>query len=553
MAKEPHVPKEAAGGVKKPAAKSPNAPKTATPSVEAPAKTVQVQPPPDNNATQALMQETMALDMAQTPVDSEPDSTPPPAPAAPEKTASMLGDFKLLKKLGQGGMGAVYKAHQISLDRVVAVKVLAKELTKKKEFVTRFQREAKAMAKLDHPNVLRCFSVDKDPVKGLHFIAMEFVEGGSVEGWLKKLGRFEIGDALHIVLKTAHALQHAHENSLIHRDIKPDNLLLTKNGVVKVADLGLAKDTDEDVSLTKSGAGAGTPIYMAPEQAYNVKHVDCRVDIYALGVMLYVFLTGQPPFQGNTPIELIMAKEKGKFDPMRKHNDEVPSKLDLIVDKMLSKKPELRYASCTEVIDQLEPLGLANEQLRFLGLELAVKRETKSATTHSPQTPAKGTMKPTGGATKMPAPSVGKTGVDEAETVVKDVWHWNMVTKEGKVSTKKVTTDQMKSLIKTGHIDNEAQLSKTAKSGFRAAATFMEFHGLFKSKETTGKANVKGQKYRDMYKDIEAADARRRRWGWLGKRFKSVGGTIVGLLWIALILGLAGGGGYFLYTQVIAP
>ena len=221
------------------------------------------------------------------------------------------------------------------------------------------------MIKLDHPNVIRAFDFDLDKEKNLHYLAIEFVEGGSIENWLKKLGRFSVGDALHIVLKAAAGLHHAHEKSLIHRDVKPDNLLLSKDGTVKVADLGLAKDTEEDTSLTKTGAGAGTPIYMAPEQARDVKHVDCRADIYALGVMLYVFLTGQPPFAGNTLVELISAKEKGKFDPMRKHNDEVPSKLDLIVDKMIAKDPKNRYASCQEVIDEIEPLGLATRTVKL--------------------------------------------------------------------------------------------------------------------------------------------------------------------------------------------
>src|SRR5205085_12318373 len=144
------------------------------------------------------------------------------------------------------------------------------------------------------------------------------------------------------------------------------NILLAKDGTVKIADLGLAKDTDEDQSLTKTGAGAGTPIYMAPEQARDVKHVDLRVDIYALGVMMYVFLTGRAPFEGATLVDITTAKEKGKFDRMRKHNVDVPAQLDLIVDKMLAKDPKHRYASCEEVLAQLEPLGLANEQLSFL-------------------------------------------------------------------------------------------------------------------------------------------------------------------------------------------
>jgi serine/threonine protein kinase len=555
--------------------------------------------PLSTGATQALMQETqlpdgssedaanplptdqtMALEMApekladSTPVDQTqaiPESheeDPVPEPEAPkpekpvkadaEKVATVLGDYKLLKKLGEGGMGAVYKAHHSALDRVVAIKVLAKQLIKKKEFVQRFEREARVMAKLDHPNVLRCIDVKKTDA-GIPYIVMEFVDGGSVEGWLKKLGRFSIGDALHIVLKTAQALQHAHDKSLIHRDIKPDNLLLTKSGIVKLADLGLAKDTDDDVSLTKSGAGAGTPIYMAPEQAYNVKHCDARVDIYALGVMLYVFLAGHPPFHGATAIELIMAKEKGKFDPVRKHNDEVPAKLDLIMDKMLAKDPKFRYASCQEVIDALEPLGLANDELSFLAPEKgrdkeatvpnaqrAFKPAPKPAPTKTPSPAAKVSAK-TGGVARAPA---AKTSVEQEEQIEKDVWYWNLVTKEGKSATKKVTSDQVRTLIKAGHIDPTGQLSKTAKSGFRAAATFPEFQGSFKSRETATKANVKGQKYRNQYQELEAEDARRRRWGWLSRSFKGFTGLVFGLLWIVLILGIVGIGGYFAWTYL---
>src|SRR5207248_6262426 len=138
--------------------------------------------------------------------------------------------------------------------------------------------------------------------------------------------------ALHIVLACAHALQHAHELKLVHRDIKPDNVLLTRKGVVKLADLGLAKAQDEDLSLTKTGTGAGTPLYMAPEQARDVKHVDHRSDIYSVGCMLYYFLTGKLPFTGETLVEVIDAKQKGKFTPARRLNADIPPRLDLIID-----------------------------------------------------------------------------------------------------------------------------------------------------------------------------------------------------------------------------
>lgn len=523
--------------------------------------------PPAGGSTKPIAQETVATlppeDSVEEPVMSAPKPSNP-APAGADKAATTLGDYKLLKKLGQGGMGAVYKAQHSRLERIVAIKVLAKELASKEAYVQRFQREAKVMLKADHPNILRCFDVNHD--KGFHFIVMEFVDGGSVEGWLKKLGKFSIGDAMHIILKTAEGLQHAHDKSLIHRDIKPDNILLTKDGIVKVADLGLAKDTDEDTSLTKTGAGAGTPIYMAPEQARDVKHVDARVDIYALGVMMYVFLTGRAPFEGNTLVELISAKEKGKFDPIRKHNDEVPSKIDLIVDKMLSKDPKFRYASCQEVIDELEPLGLANETLTFLDSgdktiapAAAGKNKTqgpavKAAKTQGPAKPGADTdppskpRKPTAkNVTKAPVNAAAQTQMaeDEEEETVQGVFYWKLVTQEGREVIKKVTVEQIRTLIKAGHLDAEANISKSEKSGYRPAGTFMEFHAHFKARETATKANIKAHKSKNKMQDIIDEDARRRKYGWISRMFKGFGGTIMGLLWIVLILGIVGGGGYF--------
>ncbi len=461
------------------------------------------------------------------------------------KAASVLGEYKLLKKIGQGGMGSVYKGQKED-GPIVAIKVLAKELAAKDAYVARFEREARVMEKLDHPNILGCHEFGKE--KGFYYIVMDFVEGGSVEGWLKKLGKFSIGDAFHIILKTAEGLQHAHEQNLIHRDIKPDNLLITKEGIVKVADLGLAKDTEEDVSLTKTGAGAGTPIYMAPEQARDVKHVDARVDIYALGVMLYVFLTGQPPFQGATLVELISAKEKGKFDPIRRHNDEVPPKVDLIVDKMLAKDPKLRFASCAEVIKQLVPLGLHNEMLSFLesDQQATVANKKLAAKSAPPSGLAKMSAK-----TGMSAKQSAKTTLQQDEPVEQGVWYWNMVSPEGKIINKKVTTDQIKMLIKGGNINEESEVSKTKKGNYRSVATFGEFAQAFQALKSTRKMNTNVQKNR--FQELAEQDARRRKWGWIRKSLGNLGGTIFGLVWIVLILGIVGAGGYFLYMHVLKP
>ena len=168
-----------------------------------------------------------------------------------KKAVTRVGDFELKKKLGKGGMGEVYLAKQVSLDRTVALKTLSRELAKKEDFVARFLREARSMAKLDHVNVVKVYAVDS--LKGLHFVAIEYVDGRSIQDWLDKLTKFSIGDSVHIAMVSAQGMKHAHDQNMVHRDIKPDNILLTRTGIVKVADFGLAKVMDDDVSMTQSG------------------------------------------------------------------------------------------------------------------------------------------------------------------------------------------------------------------------------------------------------------------------------------------------------------
>jgi serine/threonine-protein kinase len=491
--------------------------------------------------------ETQTLDPAQLAAEAKKISTTTVGGAAKTST---LGDYKLLKKLGQGGMGAVYKAHQISLDREVAVKILSKELAGKPAFVQRFLREAQLMAKLDHPNILRCFEIKE--AQGYHYLSVEYVEGGSLEDWLRKLGKFELGDALHAVVTIAHALEHAHEKGLIHRDIKPDNILLTKKGVIKIADLGLAKKTDDSLNLTRTGTGAGTPLYMAPEQARDVKHVDRRCDVYALGVMLYVFLTGDAPFQGATLVEVIEAKEKGKFKPIRSFNPDVPERVDLIVDKMLAKDVKHRYATCAEVASDLEALGMASDQLSFLDAGAAAAGKSPaarpSAPTKSPAAAAKTAGLPGGGATTA---KVGpKAPPFEDPKPDPNIWYWKLNDPKGRPITKKVTTEEVMTLIKSGSIDAKAQLSKTLVGGYRAVGAFLEFETYFRGKIAEKKAGRGADKYKDMLQQIEQEEARKQRWKGF-KRFFSSFGSFVGLLiWLA-VLGGAIAGIWFLVKKFV--
>jgi serine/threonine-protein kinase len=290
-----------------------------------------------------------------------------PAPtkkvAAPQKT-SVLGDFRLIAKLGEGGMGTVFRARQISKPRDVAVKVLSKQVAGRPGFIERFHREGRLMARLDHPHIIRCFAIGES--HGFHYLAMEFAAGGSIQDWLNKLGRFAVADAVHVIVACAKALAHAHALGMIHRDIKPDNMLLTTDGVVKLADLGLAKEEDDALDLTRTGIGIGTPIYAAPEQSRDAKRVDGRSDLYALGCVLYHLLAGRPPFEANNLLDLILAKEKGTFTPIRRHVPDAPAVLDRILTRLLAYQPERRYPDCGELIDDLAWQNLHGHRLGFL-------------------------------------------------------------------------------------------------------------------------------------------------------------------------------------------
>ncbi len=281
----------------------------------------------------------------------------------------VLEDFQILKKLGSGTMGAVYLAHQVSLDRDVALKVLAQALVEKRSFVERFSREEKVLASLDHPNIVRLYGVGGE--HGCYYYSMEYVNGFTLRTLREGLGgKMSVGDALYIALKCAAGLGHAHGRRIVHRDVKPENIMIDHLGEVRITDLGLAKTTDQDPGLTESGAGVGTPRYMAPEQARSGKHADPRCDIYALGCTLYQLVTGCLPFDSDNSADLLQAKERAHFRPARRFNRDLPPRLDLILDKMLAKDPRLRYQTCDDVARDLLSLNLARDHLSFNVLQV---------------------------------------------------------------------------------------------------------------------------------------------------------------------------------------
>ena len=273
-----------------------------------------------------------------------------------------VGDFQLAAKLGVGAMGTVYRAIRVSTGKTVAVKVIARRVSQRPGFVQRFHREVRTMGRLNHPNIVRYLAAGES--NGHTYLAMELVDGGSVADRVKKSGKLSVADAMAVAVATGRALGFAHENQFVHRDVKPDNLLLTSDGEVKLADLGLAKATnDTDVSLTGTGTGMGTPLYAPPEQIRDAKRADGRSDLYALGCVLYACLTGSPPFPGSNFLELVKAKEKGVFTPASAKNAKVPAMVDKILSKLLAKMPEHRYQSAAEFLQDAEWSGYTSDRI----------------------------------------------------------------------------------------------------------------------------------------------------------------------------------------------
>lgn len=447
--------------------------------------------------------------------------------ASRKKTVTKVGDFELKKRLGKGGMGEVFLANQLSLDRLVALKTLSKELSKKEDFVARFHREARSMAKLDHSNVVKVYAVDS--FKGLHYVAIEYVDGKSVQDWLDKLEKFSVADAVHIAMVSAEGLKHAHDQNMIHRDIKPDNILLTSKGVVKVADFGLAKALDEDVSMTQSGTGLGTPLYMPPEQAYSAKTVDQSVDVYALGATLYHMLTGVLPFTGQTALELINAKTKGNYEPARKLCSQVPEKLDLIIDKMMAKDPKHRYSDCAEIIRDLGGLGLHSDALSFIdGAQPTGVGRSVSPTMAGVATTSAGAR--TAGVVSSRRDAAASETKKASRT-----WYVQFTDAKNKTVVEKLSTGRILKMINAGAITAKARAKASADGGYMPLAQFPEFTDAIEKQLSKKTAHFKKEDMKSLYKQVERDQKRHNRWRWVTNKFRGFVGMISLVIWLAVI------------------
>ncbi|MDD5134201.1 MAG: serine/threonine-protein kinase [Phycisphaerae bacterium] len=281
----------------------------------------------------------------------------------PKDVAEQIPGYKILGKLGAGAMAIVYKAKQISLDRTVAIKVLPRRFSENPDYVQRFYKEGKAAAKLNHNNIVAAYDVGE--AGGYHYFVMEYVEGKTIYEDIANGKIFSETEAINIIKQVAMALAHAHARGLIHRDVKPKNIMINSAGVVKLADLGLARDAS-DVQLAKSEAGKafGTPYYIAPEQIRGEMDLDARSDIYSLGATFYHMVTGRVPFDASTPPEVMKKHLRDALVPPDHINTSLSTGVSEVIEIMMVKKKEDRYASAEELMMDLESVSRGEPPLR---------------------------------------------------------------------------------------------------------------------------------------------------------------------------------------------
>lgn len=411
--------------------------------------------------------ENLRLDLAPTqvyyPAALDYTADPPPKSILPTNgVPAQIGPYRILRLLGQGGMGAVYLGFDGKENRQVAVKVLSAEQAPKQNILRRFHMEGQHGAMLVHPNIVRSLDMGQDPDTDLHYIVLEYVDGPSAHELLDRAGKLQVGDAVHIILDIARALEHAHKNRIIHRDIKPGNILLASSGLAKLSDLGLAKRQGDTANLTHVSQGIGTPYYMPYEQAMNAKTADERSDIYALGATLYHLLTGAVPFNGDSSVEIVANKDRGVYPPARSLNADVPEILDDILARMLARHPHDRYQTVSEVIVDLERSQLSAPLPSFVNVDSAlldpvvVKRLTAPI--------------------EMTLPDMRvKQALEEKKAKEAEIWHLRYRNPRGVSCKSKTNFADIVARLKTGALTAAAEASRSPQGKFKPLSQWPEF------------------------------------------------------------------------------
>lgn len=285
----------------------------------------------------------------------------------------VLGNYVILDEIGSGGMGKVYRARHRRMNRIVAVKVLSEKAIQSAAAVARFHREVEAAARLSHPNIVAAY--DADEADGCHYLVMEYIDGKDLEQQVKAEGLYAPEAALEVLKQAATALAYAHDQGVIHRDIKPGNILVDSSGVVRILDMGLASQSDDSLQLpdssltrlTQAGTLLGTVDFMSPEQAIDAREIDQTSDIYSLGCTFYYILTQEFVYPGDTPMERLIAHREAALPSLSSVRDDIPTQFDVLLHRMIAKKPSERYASAHDLLEaiegweQLDPDGSSDE------------------------------------------------------------------------------------------------------------------------------------------------------------------------------------------------
>src|SRR5271157_2541258 len=282
---------------------------------------------------------------------SKPATWDPEAGSKPLQPGDILAQrYEILKLLGEGGMGAVYRARDAELDRMVALKVIRPELARNEQILQRFKQELILARQVTHRNIIRIF--DLGHAEGTRFITMEYIEGEDLSSILAKRGKLPAAEAADIITQVARGLEAAHAEGVVHRDLKPQNVMMDAQGKCSVMDFGIARSMDAS-NMTRTGALMGTPTYMSPEQAQGQK-VDARSDLYTLGIIFYELLTGKPPFEADNPMATLVRRMQEKAQPPIEIEPTIPQAIDDIVMKMLGTLPADRYQTAAEILRDLD-------------------------------------------------------------------------------------------------------------------------------------------------------------------------------------------------------
>jgi eukaryotic-like serine/threonine-protein kinase len=358
-------------------------------------------------------------------------------PTETKQAFTEIGDYELLVKIAEGGMGTVYKGRRKSDGLTVAIKIVPSTTAKNTVLMQRFKREFDAARQLDHPNIVK--AIEYCGNVATPFLVMEYVEGESLGQKIEREGRLGEGEAVRIMAQVCQGLHRAHKQGMIHRDVKPDNVLLTHDGIAKLTDLGLVKDSEDEMNLTRTGRGLGTPHFMAPEQFRNAKYADVRCDVYSLGATLYMMVTGKMPFDGCGPLDAWMKKSSNEFPAPRSIVPELSERIDGAIRRAMSATPEARPASCREYIEDV----------------------TGQSTRTAPTTPA-----------------------------AADLWYMFYKDEEGENHTVKGTTENIRRAYQDGLLGDAGNIraARTKMGPFQSLHTYAEFRDLVPESKVEPKA-----------------------------------------------------------------